>query len=220
MMTTNNFLEYNLELDLINDARVSQKIESLIDSNVGDLASIVVSPSFVESVGVAVGDCDISICAKLSKNTYFEVQMLECAMAMENGADEIEISLMSGEVVDGEIGKIKGEILLLKDEIELDAQLKVDICFNHIKTVDNVKSIIEAVCAGGADFVILNLSNYDEPRLDCALNEIKSQSLRTLKQIGVKYINVNDELMLFQKTENILGPAWMCSELLRVEKNS
>lgn len=37
-----------------------------------------------------------------SSQTYLEVKMLETAMAIENGADEIDIVISIGEMLDGE----------------------------------------------------------------------------------------------------------------------
>ena len=51
--------------------------------------------------------------------------MLETAMAIENGADEIDIVISIGEMLDGEYDLMGNEIETLRAEVGEDAVLKV-----------------------------------------------------------------------------------------------
>ncbi len=66
--------------------------------------TISVYPKYIESAALAIGDsCNVTLCAIClsSLHSYLEVTALECSMAVENGADQVEIaidqSLESGE---------------------------------------------------------------------------------------------------------------------------
>ena len=95
----------------------------------GSVASICVYPVFVETVGLAAGDSKMAITSVSggfpSSQTYLEVKMLETAMAIENGADEIDIVISIGEMLDGEYDLAGNEIETLRAEIGDDAILKV-----------------------------------------------------------------------------------------------
>ena len=69
-------------------------------AEVPEPAAVCVSPSFVETAGVALGDTDIAIASVAGgfpmSQTYVEVKALECAMVEENGADEIDIVMNVG----------------------------------------------------------------------------------------------------------------------------
>lgn len=218
-MALNNFVEYNLSLEFINDKRISEKIKSLIKTKI-DIVSLSIAPAFTGIAGIETLNTDISINAKLNFNTYFEVKMLECAMALENGADEIEILLISGEIIDKEFDKIIGELEILKSEFEPETIMKVDIHFNKLSSQEIIKEIIHTVSKAGADFIVLNLDSLSNNQyLSTALEEIKIQSLKHSRQIGVKFKNIDDDEFVLKQVDNILGAAWNTSELLRIERD-
>ena len=70
-----------------------------------NVASICIYPPFVETVGVVVDGTDMRITSVAggfpSSQTFLEVKVLEVAMAVENGADEIDIVLNVGKMLEG-----------------------------------------------------------------------------------------------------------------------
>lgn len=102
---------------------------ALLDRSLPLPATLCVYPSMVESVGMALGESPIGITAVCggfpSGLTYLEVKMLECAMAIENGADEIDVVINTGAVLAGDYDVASAEIEALAREIDGDALLKV-----------------------------------------------------------------------------------------------
>lgn len=195
---------------LISEKKVSENVSYLIE-NGNNYASICVTPAHVESVGVALGDSEIGITAMINSDTYCEVVMLECAMAIENGADEIELSLNIAELAEKEDGKIKSELSLIKEEIENEALLKVDIMADML-TDEQLQRAVKAAVVAGADFVV---TTYD--KIADVADIIKSSGKRV--GIKVKGCSTQSEAETALKTIiSILGSKYDCSELTRFEK--
>lgn len=92
-------------------------------------ASVCVWPSFVDVAGLALGSSRIAVTSVAggfpSSQTFLEVKMLEAAMAVESGADEIDVVISIGELLSGEYDRAASEIALLREEVGEDTVLKV-----------------------------------------------------------------------------------------------
>ena len=68
-----------------------------------NVASICVFPLFVDVVGLGVEGTDIGVTSVAagfpSSQTFMEVKMLEVSMAVENGADEIDVVINVGQML-------------------------------------------------------------------------------------------------------------------------
>lgn len=95
------------------------------------MASICVYPAFVETVGLAVDGTPMRITSVAggfpASQTYLEVKALEVAMAVENGADEIDIVLNVGRMLTGEYDEAANEVEVIRTEMDEDVVLKVII---------------------------------------------------------------------------------------------
>lgn len=94
-------------------------------------AALCVYPNFVDTVGLVIGDSPVRIASVAggfpAGQTYLEVKMLEAAMAVENGADEIDMVLNLGAFLSGHDEVAASEIATLRTEIGTDVTLKVII---------------------------------------------------------------------------------------------
>ena len=197
-----------------------------------DVASICVYPSFVDAVGLAVGDSNIAITSVSggfpSSQTYIEVKMLETAMAVENGADEIDIVLSVGEFLDGQIEVAGNEIETLAGEVGEDVVLKVIIESGELKTPENIyKASILSMCAG-ADFVKtstgkVSVSATPEAAVVMCF-AIRDFYEKTGRKVGFKAaggVRTADEAVLYYTiVESILGQEWLTPSLFRIGASS
>ena len=96
---------------------------------IANVASICIYPPFVETVGLAVDDTPMRITSVAggfpSSQTFLEVKMLETAMAVENGADEIDIVINVGKMLEGHYDEVANEVEVLRGEAGEDVVLKV-----------------------------------------------------------------------------------------------
>ena len=107
-----------------------------------NVASICVYPSFVETVGVAVDGTPMRITSVVggfpSSQTFLEVKMLETAMAIENGADEVDVVMNVGKVLTGALDEAANEIEVLREEAR-DVVLKVILETGALKTPEMIR---------------------------------------------------------------------------------
>ena len=82
--------------------------------HIPNVASICIYPSFVETVGLAVDGTPMKITSVgggfPAAQTFLEVKALEVAMAVENGADEVDIVLNVGRMLTGEYDEAANEV--------------------------------------------------------------------------------------------------------------
>ena len=82
--------------------------------HIPNVASICIYPAFVETVGLAVDGTPMKITSVAggfpAAQTFLEVKALEVAMAVENGADEVDIVLNVGRMLTGEYDEAANEV--------------------------------------------------------------------------------------------------------------
>ena len=141
-----------------------ESVRSLIDtaieaesSGLPHVASICVFPSLVESAGIGLGESPIGISAVCGAfphgQTYIEVKMLECAMAIENGADEIEIVLNLAAMLEGDADIARSEIETIFREMAGEALLKVTLETGALVDPKTIYLASRIAMDAGADFI-------------------------------------------------------------------
>ena len=162
-------LKYTMSLLDVTSLSVTDTEESISDlchklmlfrgvfAEVPEPAAVCVSPSFVETAGVALGDTDIAIASVAGgfpmSQTYVEVKALECAMVEENGADEIDIVMNVGEFLAGNYEMAEAEIEIIRGEIDEDTTLKVIIESGVLPDLASVRGASLLAMTAGADFI-------------------------------------------------------------------
>ena len=111
--------------------------------HIPNVASICIYPAFVETVGLAVDGTPMRITSVgggfPAAQTFLEVKALEVAMAVENGADEIDIVLNVGRMLTGEYDEAANEVEVIRSEMDGDIVLKVIIESGALKTPDLIR---------------------------------------------------------------------------------
>ena len=124
--------------------------------HIPNVASICVYPPFVETVGLAVDGTPMRITSVAggfpSSQTFLEVKMLEVAMAIENGADEIDIVINVGKILSGAYDEAANEVEVLRAESE-GAVLKTILETGALKTPDLIRKASLLSMEAGSDFI-------------------------------------------------------------------
>lgn len=225
-------------LELTNDGDsieryVKQVLEQTSSNNLPSVASICVSPAFIENVGIALGDnSTISItsvagCFPLAQ-TYIEVKMLECAMAIENGADELDVVINVGDIIYGHAEIALSELQVLRQEMDNDIILKVIIESGELKTEKNIRKATEVAIEAGADFVKTSTGKTPvsaTPEAVVIMSEaIKEHYEKTGKMVGIKVAGgisrVEDAVKYYTIVQTILGDKWLTPRYFRIGSSS
>lgn len=125
----------------------------------GDLpnvAAICVYPCFTPIVRTVLDVSSVDIAAVSgcfpSSQTFPEVKVAETALAVEGGADEIDIVLNLGNFFDKDYQEVCDEITELKHACR-NARLKVILETGALKTAENIKKASILAMYSGADFL-------------------------------------------------------------------
>ena len=196
-----------------------------------NVASICVYPNFVEVVGLAVGEGNMAITSVSggfpSSQTYLEVKMLETAMAIENGADEVDVVMNVGKVLTGALDEAANEIEVLREEAR-DVVLKVILETGALKTPEMIRRASLLAMLAGADFIKTSTGKIDvaatpEAAVVMCL-AIRDYYERTGRKVGFKAaggVRTAEEAALYYTiVEEILGAEWLTTDLFRIGASS
>ena len=195
--------------------------------NVPNVSSICVYPSFVDIVGLGVEGTDIAVTSVAggfpTAQTFLEVKMLEVAMAVENGADEIDVVMNAGEMVEGDFDRLANDLEMLCNEAGKEVIFKVIIESGMLTKPEEVYRASLLAILSGADFVKTSTgkSAYGAtPKSVMVIcNAIKDYYLQTGINVGIKIAGgvrtVGDAVLYYTLVENLLGREWLTPSLFR-----
>lgn len=197
-----------------------------------NVASICIYPSFVETVGLAVGDSPMRITSVAggfpAAQTFLEVKSLEVAMAVENGADEVDIVLNVGKMLKGHYDEAANEVEVLRKEAGSDVVLKVIIESGALKTPELIRKASLLSMEAGADFVKTSTGKIDvaaTPEAAVVMcHAIKDYYEKTGRKVGFKAaggVRTPQEAVLYYTiVKEILGDEWITTDLFRIGASS
>ncbi len=197
-----------------------------------NVASICIYPPFVETVGVAIDGTDLRITSVAggfpSSQTFLEVKALEVAMAVENGADEVDIVLNVGKMLQGHYDEAANEVEAIRAETDPDVVLKVIIESGALKTPDLIRKASLLSMFAGADFVKTSTGKTDvsaTPEAAFVMCEaIRDYHAKTGRKVGFKPAGgvrtAEDAALYYTIVEEVLGSEWLTPELFRIGASS
>ena len=227
-----NFIDLTTLNSTDNDESVMKFTEKVnrFDSEFADLknvAAICVYPNFaqvvkdtleVESVNIACVSGGFP-----SSQTFIEVKIAETAMAIMEGADEIDIVISVGQFLNENYEEMCDEIEELKNTCK-DKHLKVILETGALQTSSNIKKASILSMYSGADFIKTS-TGKQQPAATPEAALVMCQAIKeyydiTGNKIGFKPaggINtVNDALIYYTIVKEILGEEWLTNKLFRI----
>ena len=197
-----------------------------------NVASICVYPSFVETVGLALGDTPMHITAVAAgfpaSQTFLEVKMLEVAMSVENGADEVDIVMNVGKMLQGSYDEAANEVEMIRSELDEDIALKVILETGALKTADLIRKASILAMHAGADFIKTSTGKIDVAATPEAAFvmcvAIKEYYEKTGRKVGFKAAGgvrtPEDAALYYTIVEDVLGKQWLTTDLFRIGASS
>lgn len=191
-------------------------------------ASVCVYPVFVDVAGLALGGSRIAITSVAggfpSSQTFIEVKMLEAAMAVESGADEVDVVIAVGEMMDGEEDRMASTLALLREEVGPETVLKVIVESGALKTPGLVRDASLLAMMAGADFVKTSTGKIDvaaTPEAAAVMcTAIRDYYEKTGRRVGFKAAGgvktAADAALYYTIVEEILGVEWLTPALFRI----
>ena len=158
-----------------------------------------------------------------SSQTFIEVKVAETAMAIMEGADEIDIVISVGKFLSGDYETMCDEIQELKATCK-EHHLKVILETGALKTAANIKKASILSMYAGADFIKTS-TGKQQPAATPEAAYVMCQAIKeyyalTGNKIGFKPaggINcVNDALIYYTIVKEVLGEEWLNNGLFRL----
>lgn len=209
--------------------RFTQKVNRFEEEfpDLKNVAAICVYPNFAEIVKDTLEVEEVKIACVSggfpSSQTFIEVKVAETAMAIMEGADEIDIVISVGKFLSGDYEGLCDEIQELKETCK-EHHLKVILETGALKTASNIKKASILAMYAGADFIKTS-TGKQQPAATPEAAYVMCQAIKeyyeeTGNKIGFKPaggINcVRDALVYYTIVKEVLGEEWLNNQLFRL----
>ncbi len=196
-------------------------------------ASVCIYPNFAGTVKDArKADFNITVVSACfpSSQSFLEVKLKECELAVEQGADEVDIVLALNSFLAGDYDKASEEIRAVRECIDAVAgkqgrkvHLKVILETGLLRTPERIAQASFLAMEAGADFIKTSTGKVDlnaTPVAAYVMCEcIAKYHAATGRKIGFKpaggISSAADALCYYSIVSSILGKEWLNKELFR-----
>lgn len=158
-----------------------------------------------------------------SSQAVIEVKVAETALALKDGATEIDIVMSVGKFLSGDYETVCDEISELK-AVCGDKKMKVILETGCLKTAENIKKASLLAMYAGADYIKTSTGKLEPAATPEAAyvmcQAIKEYYKETGIQIGFKPAggmnSVHDALVYYTIVKEVLGEQWLTNQWLRL----
>lgn len=199
--------------------------------DIPNVAAVCVYPNFVKLAKTELADSGIKVASVAtafpSGNSSLEIKLDDVRLAVEGGADEIDMVISRGKFHQGDFQYVFDEIRTVKEACG-QARLKVILETGELGTFDKVRKASDIAIAAGADFIKTSTGKIKPaatlPVTLVMLEAIRSHFLETGKMVGMKpaggISNAKLALHYLVMVKETLGEAWLCNEWFRFGASS
>jgi len=213
--------------------RFVEKVNKFDDvyPELGHVATVCVYPCFAQICHDTLENEDVEIaCVSAcfpSSQSFIEVKIAETAMAIHDGATEIDIVQSVGKFLAGDYETVADEIAELK-AVCGDRKLKVILETGCLNTASNIKKASLLAMYAGADYIKTSTGKL-EPAATPEAAYVMCQAIKeyydeTGIQIGFKPAGgmktVKDALTYYTIVKEVLGEKWLNNQMLRLGTSS
>jgi deoxyribose-phosphate aldolase len=191
------------------------------------VAAVCVYPTFIKTVKDNLKGSDINIASVAagfpSGQTPLFIKREEVRFAVDQGADEIDIVISRGKLIEGEYNEVFDEIMELR-EASSGVHLKVILETGELESVYNIRKASELAINAGADFIKTSTGKIKPAATERAMlimiDTIKEYFTKTGKKVGIKPAGGISEphqvLNYYIMVNGILGEQWLNKDYFRI----
>lgn len=234
------FLFNSIELTSLkvtdNEESILRMIEKVNDFDskypeLGHVATVCVYPNFAHICHDSLENEDIEIACVSgsfpSSQTFTEVKIAETAMAVHDGATEIDMVLPVGKFLSEDYEGVTDEISEIK-AVCGEKKLKVILETGALKTASNIKKAAILAMYSGSDYIKTSTGKIEPAATPEAAyvmcQAIKEYHEKTSIKIGFKPAGglktTRDALSYYTIVKEVLGEEWLTNELFRLGTSS
>lgn len=207
----------------------TEKINQFDDAypDIPHVATICVYPCFAKTVSETLEVDGVEIACVSgsfpSSQTFPEIKIAETALAIKDGATEIDMVLPVGKFLSGNYEDVADEIAEMK-AVCGDHKMKVILETGCLKTASNIKKAAILAMYGGADYIKTSTGKLEPAATPEAAyvmcQAIKEYFTKTGIQIGFKPAgglnSVMDALIYYTIVKEVLGERWLTNQWFRM----
>ncbi len=158
-----------------------------------------------------------------SSQTFLEIKTTEAALAVADGATEVDIVFNLGLYYSGNYEELADEIAEIKHAVR-DARLKVILETGALKTAEDIRNASILSMYSGADFIKTSTGKvYPGATLEAAYvmcQAIKEYYEKTGRMVGFKVSggvsSTADAVKYYTIVKEVLGEKWLNNEYFRI----
>ena len=193
----------------------------------GHVATVCVYPNFAKICHDTLENEEVEIACVSgsfpSSQTFIEVKVAETALAIKDGATEIDIVMPVGKFLSEDYEGVADDIAELK-AVCGDKKMKVILETGCLKTASNIKKASILSMYAGADYIKTSTGKLEPAATPEAAFVIKEYYEKTGIQIGFKPAGgmktVKDALTYYTIVKEVLGEKWLTNQWLRLGTSS
>ena len=191
------------------------------------VATICVYPNFAKTVAETLEVDGVEIACVSgsfpSSQTFTEIKIAETALAIKDGATEIDMVMPVGKFLSGNYEDVADEIAEMK-AVCGEHKMKVILETGCLKTASNIKKAAIIAMYGGADYIKTSTGKVEPAATPEAAyvmcQAIKEYYEKTGIQIGFKPAgglnSVMDALIYYTIVKEVLGNKWLTNQWFRL----
>lgn len=229
-----------IDLTTLEGADTEQKVKQMcykaqhVHAGYPDLpttAAVCVYPTFVKTAVAAVKGSGVKVASVAtafpSGQSSMEIKLLDTKIAVDNGADEVDMVISRGRFHSGDYNFVFDEIAQIKEACGT-ARLKVILETGELGTLDKVRRASDIAIDAGADFIKTSTGKIQPaatlPVTSVMLEAIKDHYYATGKMVGMKpaggISNSKLALQYLLLVKETLGDKWLTNEWFRFGASS
>ncbi|MBN2680913.1 MAG: deoxyribose-phosphate aldolase [Bacteroidales bacterium] len=194
--------------------------------NMPNVAAICVYPTLVEAVREVLEVENVKIASVTagfpSSQTFLAIKAVESKMAIEKGADEIDIVISVGAFLEEKYKQVFTEVGVIKEAVK-DHHVKVILETGALPTLNHVRIASIISMEAGADFIKTSTGKLNPAATPEAVyvmaETIKDFYEKTKIKVGLKpaggVATAEDAVFFYNIVKTVLGEDWLNNKLFR-----
>ncbi|MBI5541265.1 MAG: deoxyribose-phosphate aldolase [Bacteroidia bacterium] len=215
-----------------NDAKVRdfcEKVNNFSEnfSDFPNVAAICIYPSFVGLVRKTLKAKNVNIASVVggfpSSQTFISIKLSETSIAVEKGADEVDMVISVGKFLEKDYQSVANEVTLIKAAAG-KAHVKVILETGALSSFDEIYLASMLSMEAGADFIKTSTGKMEPAATPEAVlvmvTAIKDYFEKTGRMVGIKpaggVVTPEQALVYFAIVKEVLGDKWLTPEWFRL----
>ncbi len=226
-----------IDLTTLEGDDTNEKVKALCErgqlSNAGlpDVAAVCIYPSLLDEARSALRGTGIALASVAggfpSGQTFTNIKCMEVSKAVENSADEVDVVINRGMMLERRYEEVFGEVSSMKDAAG-KAHLKVIIEISELGSVELIRKASEICLLAGADFIKTSTGKSKHGATPegflIMADTVKEYYKKSGRKAGIKAAGgirkVEDALCYYALVRESLGEDWLSAGLFRIGASS